>query len=87
MSAWLVYLLRYKAPFKDTYEEQKKEDSFQHVKFAIIPCAVLAVLVNEGNTGHWHGVFHHAFEVMWAFSIYLEAVAIVPQLILLQRYR
>lgn len=26
------------------------------------------------------------FQILWTFSIYLEAVAIVPQLILLQRY-
>ncbi len=31
---------------------------------------------------HW---FTYLFEVMWAFSIWLEAIAICPQLILLQR--
>lgn len=27
------------------------------------------------------------FQVMWTFSLYLEAVAILPQLVLLQRTR
>ena len=58
-----------------------------------MPCAVLALIVNEswGAFGSRHHATptwaHAAFEVAWAFSIYLEAIAIVPQLILLQRHR
>ena len=42
----------------------------------IIPCFLLALIWNEG---------FEAFEILWAFSIYLEAVAILPQLFMLQR--
>jgi ER lumen protein retaining receptor len=44
--------------------------------FLIGPCALLALIIN------------HEFsfmEILWTFSIYLEAVAILPQLVLLQR--
>lgn len=55
----------------------KAQDTFRHY-FLIVPCLLLALLVNERFTFK---------EVMWAFSIYLEAVAILPQLVLLQRTR
>lgn len=48
-----------------------------HWKFAVAPCAVLALLVHSELT---------IIELLWTFSIYLEAVAIMPQLILMQRY-
>lgn len=87
VSGYIVYLLRYVEPYKTSYKEQKKDDSFLYVRFAIVPCAVLALIFNEGNFSHWHGVFRYLFELFWAFSEYLEALAILPQLILLQRHR
>eukprot|EP00457_Paulinella_chromatophora_P011741 gb/GEZN01011899.1/.p1 GENE.gb/GEZN01011899.1/~~gb/GEZN01011899.1/.p1 ORF type:complete len:244 (+),score=27.61 gb/GEZN01011899.1/:64-732(+) len=68
-SGMIVWLMAFKRPYCDTYE--KKKDSF-NVLFVIIPCAVLALLVNE---------YFSPVEVLWTFSIYLEAVAILPQLI------
>mmetsp|Transcript_32000 Transcript_32000/g.75397 ORF Transcript_32000/g.75397 Transcript_32000/m.75397 type:complete len:228 (+) Transcript_32000:199-882(+) len=44
--------------------------------FIILPCLLLALIWNEG---------FEAFEILWAFSIYLEAVAILPQLFMLQK--
>mmetsp|Transcript_26143 Transcript_26143/g.38409 ORF Transcript_26143/g.38409 Transcript_26143/m.38409 type:complete len:228 (-) Transcript_26143:91-774(-) len=44
--------------------------------FIIVPCLLLALVWNEG---------FEPFEILWAFSIYLEAVAILPQLFMLQR--
>lgn len=55
----------------------KEQDTFRHI-FLTIPCLLLALLINEKFT---------FLEVMWAFSLYLEAVAILPQLVLLQRTR
>lgn len=75
-SATIVYLFRFKNPWKATYKAH--EDTFVHWKFAILPCAVLAVIFNSEFT---------FMEILWTFSIFLEAVAIMPQLILLQRYR
>eukprot|EP00287_Rhodomonas_sp_CCMP768_P004596 CAMPEP_0196718058 /NCGR_PEP_ID=MMETSP1091-20130531/1347_1 /TAXON_ID=302021 /ORGANISM="Rhodomonas sp., Strain CCMP768" /LENGTH=166 /DNA_ID=CAMNT_0042058627 /DNA_START=340 /DNA_END=840 /DNA_ORIENTATION=+ len=44
--------------------------------YIILPCFLLALIWNEG---------FEAFEILWAFSIYLEAVAILPQLFMLQK--
>ncbi|KAG8089804.1 hypothetical protein GUJ93_ZPchr0011g28085 [Zizania palustris] len=55
----------------------KDHDTFRH-HFLVVPCLALALLINKKFTFR---------EVMWAFSIYLEAVAILPQLVFLQRTR
>jgi len=70
-SIYIVYLIRYK--YKATYD--REHDSFRSY-FLIIPCLVLAVLINAEFS---------VTEILWTFSIYLEAVAIFPQLVLLQR--
>jgi ER lumen protein retaining receptor len=59
--------------FKATYDGN--HDSFR-MEFLIVPAAGLACLVN------------HAFnplEVLWTFSIYLESVAILPQLFMISK--
>jgi hypothetical protein len=38
-------------------------------------------------TYHISHITHHTSQLFWVFSIFLEALAIVPQLIVLQRYR
>ncbi|XP_010243088.1 PREDICTED: ER lumen protein-retaining receptor-like [Nelumbo nucifera] len=71
----IVWYMRYHKVVKQTYN--KDQDTFRHY-FLAIPCFLLALLI------------HHEFtviEVLWTFSIYLEAVAILPQLVLLQRSR
>jgi ER lumen protein retaining receptor len=66
-----VYLMFVK--FRATYD--KNHDVFR-LELLIIPAFVLALLVN-----HEYSVM----EIMWTFSIYLEAVAIMPQLFMLSR--
>jgi ER lumen protein retaining receptor len=66
-----VYFMFFK--FRATYNSE--EDPFR-VEILLIPCAVLAVLVNAQFT---------FLEILWTFSIYLEAVAILPQLFMLQK--
>lgn len=66
-----VYLMSIK--FKATYN--RVEDNFR-VELLIFPCILLAVFINSSFT---------LFEVIWTFSIYLEAVSILPQLFLLQQ--
>ncbi|KAK0592566.1 hypothetical protein LWI29_021374 [Acer saccharum] len=71
----IVWYMRYHKVVKQTYN--KDEDTFKHY-FLVLPSFVLALLIP------------HAFntvEILWTFSIYLEAVAILPQLVLLQRSR
>lgn len=87
VSAYVVYLLRKVDPWRASYRAEAANDSFLHWKMAVLPCVALAIFFNEGNWTHWRGVIHYVAEVAWAFSIYLEAVAIAPQLILLQRHR
>ncbi|XWS42886.1 hypothetical protein CRYUN_Cryun16bG0052800 [Craigia yunnanensis] len=74
-SICIFWYMRYHKVVKQTYS--KDQDTFRHY-FLIPPCFVLALLI--------HPVFN-VTEVLWAFSIYLEAVAILPQLVLLQRSR
>ncbi|MEW5302918.1 MAG: hypothetical protein WDW36_005655 [Sanguina aurantia] len=69
----IIYLMRSHKVIKQTYD--KEQDTFR-TQFLIAPCAVLALFL--------HSEFS-VFEVLWTFSIYLEAVAILPQLVLLQR--
>jgi len=69
-SGAIVYLMRYKAPICDTYD--RKLDHF-NVMYLIGPCVLLALVFNDYFT---------PLEILWTFSIYLEAVAIVPQIVM-----
>lgn len=71
----IVWYMRYHKVVKQTYN--KDEDTFRHF-FLVLPCFVLALLIHRAFT---------ITEVLWTFSIYLEAVAILPQLVLLQQSR
>lgn len=69
----IVYLMRFHTAIRVTYD--KDQDTFRSYVLVIV-AAVLAL------------IFHHVFtlfEVLWTFSIFLEAVAIFPQLFLLRR--
>lgn len=66
-----VYLIR--VTYRKTYTDNF--DTFRTI-FVIAPAFLLALIINEEFS---------AMEVLWTFSIYLEAVAILPQLFLLQR--
>jgi ER lumen protein retaining receptor len=71
LSIGTCYLIFMK--FKPTYDSN--HDTFR-VEFLAAPCVILALIVN------------HAFtptEVLWTFSIYLEAVAILPQLFMMSK--
>ncbi|KAF3435963.1 hypothetical protein FNV43_RR23055 [Rhamnella rubrinervis] len=71
----IVWYMRSHKIVRRSYD--KDQDTFRHI-FLILPCLVLALIIHEKFTFK---------EVMWAFSLYLEAVAILPQLVLLQRTR
>ncbi|KAI3382258.1 hypothetical protein SNEBB_011440 [Seison nebaliae] len=72
LSSWgIVYLMYLK--FRATYDSN--HDTLR-IEFLLIPSAVLAILIN------------HEFvfvEILWTFSIYLEAVAILPQLFMISK--
>lgn len=61
------------AKFRATYD--RNHDSFR-IEFLIIPAIILSLLINHDFT---------VLEVLWTFSIYLESVAILPQLFLVSK--
>ncbi|XP_065181096.1 ER lumen protein-retaining receptor 2-like [Sycon ciliatum] len=66
-----IYLIYMK--FKATYDGN--HDTFR-MEFLIVPVAGLSVLVNHEFT---------VMEILWTFSIYLESVAILPQLFMITK--
>ncbi|KAL0112951.1 hypothetical protein PUN28_012299 [Cardiocondyla obscurior] len=66
-----VFLMYVK--FKATYDHN--HDTFR-IEFLILPAFVLALLINQELS---------VLEVLWTFSIYLESVAILPQLFLVTK--
>ena len=73
-SVAIVYIIRFGIPHKDTYNAE--DDAFPYL-YLIVPAALLGVAINQD--------YSSLFEMTWAFSIYLEAVAILPQLFMLQK--
>lgn len=70
-SAATVYLMLMK--FRPTYD--KAHDTVR-VEYLIAPCFLLSLVANYEFS---------VMEIFWTFSIYLEAVAILPQLFMVQR--
>ncbi|XP_014255517.1 ER lumen protein-retaining receptor isoform X2 [Cimex lectularius] len=66
-----LYLMYVK--FKATYDHN--HDTFR-IEFLILPCIIFALLIN-------HDFF--LLEILWTFSIYLESVAILPQLFMVSK--
>lgn len=77
-TGYIIYMIRETEPFKTNYD--RTQDSFLHLQYAVGPSA-LAALVTSIASGF------DFMEMLWDMSIFLEALAIVPQLIVLQRYR
>lgn len=70
-SFYILYLMQYR--YRATW--QSSLDTFR-VEYLLVPCAVLSLLWNHGYT---------ILRILWCFSIYLEAVAILPQLFQMSR--
>eukprot|EP01083_Nonionella_stella_P006301 18334_1 len=70
----IVYFMKWKNPICRTYDAAS--DDFK-VWILVVPCFILALFFNVTFT---------PFEILWAFSIYLESVSIMPQLIMVQKY-
>eukprot|EP00940_MAST-03C_sp_MAST-3C-sp2_P003417 g3417.t1 len=72
-SGAICWLIMTKEPWRSSYD--KHQDTFR-ILFLVAPCFVMALIFNYEFS---------AMEVLWTFSIYLEAVAILPQLFVLHR--
>jgi len=80
----IVFAIRFQEPICSTYD--KAQDTFRHWEFAALPCLAVAI-VSHFIGGSGLSSFMDVQELLWTFSIFLEAVAILPQLIVLQRFR
>merc|ERR1711862_87394 len=78
----IIYMIKYQEPICSSYDIN--QDSFLHWKFAVLPTAIVSIITYAIQIGFKHFSF---IELLWTFSIYLESIAILPQLIVLQRYR
>ena len=72
---WVIYQMV--GPMKHTYEANKGLDSL-NIILLLVPCGVLAALVHPPGTAF--GVVR----TLWAFSSYVEAVSILPQIYMFQ---
>ncbi|EEA05496.1 ER lumen protein retaining receptor protein, putative [Cryptosporidium muris RN66] len=75
-TSYCIYLMRYQIPISRTYD--KSADNFSYQKYLLLPALLLGIITSD----KW--IFS---EILWGFSIWLESVAILPQLILLQKMR
>lgn len=75
-TSWhICYLMKYRNPWKATYD--RDNDTFR-IRYLVVPCMILALLF------HGTGRKGLVVDILWAFSQYLEAVAILPQIFLLE---
>lgn len=72
-SGAICWLIMFKEPWKSSND--RSNDTFK-VILLIAPCFALSLLINYEFS---------VMEVLWAFSIYLESIAILPQLFVLHR--
>ena len=71
----IIYFIRFNKRISPTYNREK-EDNFPHVN--LIPFALIMSLIINSKFDYW--------EIIWSFSLWLESVAILPQInILLQK--
>jgi ER lumen protein retaining receptor len=77
-TALIVIIIRCSEAAKSSYSPT--HDHFQHWKYLLLPCFLIAwinMVMNKGLTA-----LDDPMEYMWTFSIYLESVAMLPQLIM-----
>ncbi|PWA44191.1 ER lumen protein retaining receptor family protein [Artemisia annua] len=71
---WVIYMIRFK--LKATYSEDL-DDMPKY--YLVVPCFILAMFIYP------HTYHSHVSKVMWAFCVYLEAIAVLPQLTMMQK--
>lgn len=75
-TGYLIYLMRLKPPINQTYD--RAVDSFTYELYFLGPCIIGAVVFCDE---------YSITEILWTASIFLEAVSITPQLVLLAKMR
>lgn len=72
-SYWILWLMTSDTDIANTYDSTNDN---VRLEFVVAPCIVLALFTC---------IDYSVMEVLWTISIYLEAVAVLPQLFLLQK--
>jgi len=83
-TTYIICMVKYREPYKSLYN--RDQDPF-HIMFAVAPCAALALITNVVIPLAFSVYYGDLMQLLWTFSIYLESVAILPQLVVLHRYR
>ena len=83
-TAAIIIGIKYMDPIKSLYNAE--QDSFPHWKYCVAPCIILTfgTCIQMFEFGI---VRFDLKKLLWTFSIYLESVAILPQLMVLRKYR
>ncbi len=68
VTIFIIYLMNFKKPICNTYN-RKTEDNFPH--YWLIPVALVLTLIGHSEWDWW--------ELIWCFSLWLESLAIFPQ--------
>jgi ER lumen protein retaining receptor len=80
-TAAMVYTIHFQEPIKGTYESSR--DTFPHWKWMVAPCAGIALLRYLVTYDY---IFMNKSLLLSRFAMYLDSIAIVPQLVVLQNY-
>ncbi|CAM9894460.1 unnamed protein product [Hapterophycus canaliculatus] len=86
LTGLIIYMIREQKPIKSTYDKSQ-QDSFLHWKFAVAPCVIVGFIIHTWDSWGTQDVFLSPVNYLWIFSQVLEPFTIVPQLMVLQRYR
>jgi len=75
-TAYIIYMMRFKKPFCTTYDSMG--DDFPHL-MVLIPAAIVLTCIVHSGSKPW--------EMVWSFSLWLESVAFLPQIVMLNKIR
>jgi ER lumen protein retaining receptor len=75
LTGYTMYLMRVKKPFSLSYD--KESDTFPHY-YIYLAALLMAVLIHKSL---------NPMDFLWSFSIWLEALAILPQLFMINRLK
>nr|XP_027193873.1 ER lumen protein-retaining receptor-like [Dermatophagoides pteronyssinus] len=72
---YILYLIRFQKPISKSYDKQA--DNFNYLILLILPILFISYIFGQPKS---------IVKVLWRFSIWLESFALVPQIVLLQKY-
>jgi ER lumen protein retaining receptor len=82
-SSWyIVYLMT--VTYRKGYD---KKNDFTRIDFLLVPCAILSIFFNPTLKVLFKKrlIARCFLQILWGFSIFLEAVAVIPQLVMIQK--